>query len=563
MAKTKNELRHSPNFQPIPDEFAWDNLGGGVLQSLAMGIYDYQAILREYAQNARDAYIDLERIFPDEYAKSPQSIVISSINRDLSVQDFGIGMDFDHLSSVKNIATTSKLPEDEMAGFRGIGIWAGLEACERLLIETTRFKDPNVYRLTINFGAIVSAFAEKTPNIKKLIDPNYLIEGRTDESRRDAHYTRTKLINLRPSFDLLSDASVVAKLASKILPCRINPSFLFRKDIDSICAGTWNYREFVIKVNINGVDEEVFREMPNSDHIRDVHPEKISNEKGEELARIWYGRTKQDTIPFLNGFQLRVANITVGERNLYSDKDLSHIVADAITLGATGRLAWFVGEIHVDDSRIRPNTPRNQLETGSVSKDFISRLRLFYKDRIDEADRLGYFNARKKDLEKLTEIIKSNPKGIAPSSPEYHRAMEMYQRLNEAVNKTRGRRPTHKWDLMLRNLLNGKDFKPLAAAVLQEARRMRQPLESGQLGRGGEKGALGSGPKLQPEVQANRESKTNISNGEYSRSEELISEIIKIVTDKLGTSDQAVELSSSIQGAIRDWFKANVEESLS
>src|SRR4051812_13765730 len=82
---------------------------------------------REYVQNACDAYAELDEI--PEHA----SISIRIVSEDtITVQDNGIGMGLKEIKDSKKIAGSPKAGLEGRTGFRGIGIWAGLQACDKL-----------------------------------------------------------------------------------------------------------------------------------------------------------------------------------------------------------------------------------------------------------------------------------------------------------------------------------------------------------------------------------------------------------------------------------------------
>ena len=134
-------------WQTIPDEFTIDDIGARLLANLARGIYNHEAVLREYVQNACDAYTELP-VFPDY-----PTINIRVVSADtITIQDNGIGMGERRVKECKKIAVSPKTAfHRELTGFRGIGIWAGFQACNRLEIETTTAGVPLRYRLRIDF----------------------------------------------------------------------------------------------------------------------------------------------------------------------------------------------------------------------------------------------------------------------------------------------------------------------------------------------------------------------------------------------------------------------------
>src|SRR3982750_1439074 len=102
----------------LADQLDWDDVGGRLLANIARGMYSPQGVLREYVQNAADAYKDLET--PTEEHK----IIITPTKNSLSIQDFGVGMDDKGIREAKKIAVSTKSDYDDRVGFRGIGIWA-------------------------------------------------------------------------------------------------------------------------------------------------------------------------------------------------------------------------------------------------------------------------------------------------------------------------------------------------------------------------------------------------------------------------------------------------------
>src|ERR1035438_10370211 len=109
----------TPNWSNIPDETVIQDIGAFLLADLADGIYSYEAVLREYAQNARDAYSDLEQeIGKLTPSTRPINIHLEGTNS-IAIHDSGIGMDLKRVREYKRIAVSSK--DLERAGFRGIG----------------------------------------------------------------------------------------------------------------------------------------------------------------------------------------------------------------------------------------------------------------------------------------------------------------------------------------------------------------------------------------------------------------------------------------------------------
>ena len=177
----------------LNDEFTIDDIGARLLANLARGMYTHENVLREYVQNACDSYQEL-----DALPKHPTINVRVVNDSTISIQDNGIGMDKAGIKACKRIAVSPKSELDGiMTGFRGIGIWAGFQACDRLEIETTKEGDGNRYRLVIDFAEILEHVHEDI-NIKTLLDDRFRIEA--DGAPDTDHYTIVKLIGLQGEY---------------------------------------------------------------------------------------------------------------------------------------------------------------------------------------------------------------------------------------------------------------------------------------------------------------------------------------------------------------------------
>src|SRR5262245_28848545 len=99
---TKKQAPDAEAWEALEDELDWDDVGGRLLANIARGMYSPQAVLREYVQNAADAYKDLATPSEDH------RIVITPGTNSLSIQDFGAGMDDKGIREAKKIAVSTK-----------------------------------------------------------------------------------------------------------------------------------------------------------------------------------------------------------------------------------------------------------------------------------------------------------------------------------------------------------------------------------------------------------------------------------------------------------------------
>jgi len=362
------------SWKDIKDQFTIHDIGAPLLANLAKGIYSPEAVLREYVQNAADAYTDLEdqrkkRLQPTE----KQIDIYLQDNNTLAIQDSGIGMGLSEIKHYKRIALSSKLGRDR-AGFRGIGIWAGFSACDELQVETSKHGEQHKYRLTLKF-AEMRTLVEQNIDVKQLLDGRYLIEE--DSAPAEDHYTQVRLINLHNEFVDLLAPEELQRIVSQILPCRIDPKFKYSTTINEQLRALDGFQEFIINV----MDVEVTKRFPT---LTTEPVTKILTLNDQEYAFVWYCtsqtvRSFKATEP--SNFRLRVRNIGVGGPGIYSQEDGSQWGTRS-KVNSPELLDWYVGEIHILKSDVKPNTPRSELELDADSRRAIDLIREFYDERV-------------------------------------------------------------------------------------------------------------------------------------------------------------------------------------
>src|SRR5260370_9037183 len=184
-------------WEEIRDQFSIEDIGAPLLANLPKGIYTPEAVLREYVQNAADAYLDIEELQKKKLPVTEKQIdIYLQDNNTLAIQDNGIGMDAVDIKHYKRIALSPKLGKDR-AGFRGIGIWAGFSACDQLQVETTKLGDAHKYRLTLKFGEM-RQLVTRNINLKQLLDRRIVITFPSPQP--PDHYTQVRLVNLPDEF---------------------------------------------------------------------------------------------------------------------------------------------------------------------------------------------------------------------------------------------------------------------------------------------------------------------------------------------------------------------------
>jgi hypothetical protein len=383
-----------------PKEIEWTikDVGAPLLDSIARGLYSKLEVLREYVQNAADSYVDFQRMT----GLAPQNTIqvwVDVDNLSLHIMDMGVGMDYSDLLTAKKIGVSPKLPRpNEFAGFRGLGIWSGLSACERLELTTTKVGAPYQYRLTINCKEIVEHLEDPIP-----IDE--LLEQRFDLSEADCapdeHFTHVKLISIdRESYGDLLDITAMTRYAERSLPVPFDPAWEYAGEVQAILGGVLMSKHYDLTIN----GQQVYRQFPPTSEIR--RPEKciIDDEKGRQVAVAWVCETARTGTAkrltprpkdaWISNFAVRVKNIAVGPRGLYSDEDVSD----------SGNLDWYVGEIYVTDSDIRPDTKRTKFQPSARHDDVVRAIRKFYNGTALRARGLSAQQTAEADCDRAQEL---------------------------------------------------------------------------------------------------------------------------------------------------------------
>jgi hypothetical protein len=426
-------------WEELAAETTIDDFGAYLLANLARGIYNYEAVLREYVQNAGDAYLELPRM-----PKRPVITIRTVGNNSITVQDNGIGMDFDDLKECKKIAVSGKGRRHGRAGFRGIGIWAGFQSCNRLEIETTKRGSVDRYVLEIDFQDIHKHVHDNI-NVKMLLDGRVKIRRSSEEVSKDESYTIVKLIDLQNDYQKLLDEQELLRIASQTLPCKVDPTFEHHAALANFYQEMDGYQEYIIKVN----NTEAYKHFPAGLQPPEF---KTLEKDGIEYARVW--RCTGDESVATQGFQdrnfrLRVLNIAVGRVGIYDDEDGSTFEDDR-KIKSRAHLNWHVGEIHITHPEIRPDTPRSSLELDTLARQAIGQIRGFYEDSIMVSRARNQYLRDLKALEGAEEALED------PDSFTQERIAALIKNLEEQEEIVSERQTRDRMKLKLRQMLRAK-----------------------------------------------------------------------------------------------------------
>ena len=327
---------------------------GSVLEALSFGLYpDKRHVIREFTQNSYDA-LNAWRDVSGEQEVAPVELVIQRPS--IFIADSGLGMGKSDVHRFRYFGYSEK-ERGKSAGFRGIGKDSGLAVAERIIVTTSRYKDPGRYTIVVDAQGMLGEIAsKKNPPLEELLEKHSSI-AREDEDP-ESHYTFVELNNIRKDSEVLFDTGNVKDYLSQNTPVPLDPEFDHAPEVESRLS---SYVEGFSHIHLLLQGEEVYKPFP--DHH--TGPEYVAIFASDEqdaplIAYCWYcGHKQKGQFPEKDksGLIYRLKNFAVGDRDL-TRKTLWRATPE--------RAFYFFGEIHVLDKGIVPSADRTDFEDNDA-----------------------------------------------------------------------------------------------------------------------------------------------------------------------------------------------------
>jgi len=337
--------------------FTSATFGSRLLETITEGLYDGNVnCLREYVQNAVDSKAKNVEIF------------FENGNRDLIIRDDGHGMTANKLIDSLMIGKSDKKGSD--VGWRGIGIWSGISASEKLVI-LTKAKKHLPLRIEIDNDKIRSeshtnrdAIDILNESVKEFEEVD-LGEG---ESLEDSHYTIIRLESILYPQQFFFTPEKIEDYLAKTVPSPFADTFSYRLKINTLLKQ--NSVPFP-NVNVEFQGKKIFRPPYKGELYSDEITVKNFFVKDELIAIGWFltSSTNERRDWPDAGILFKKKGFTIGDETL-------------ITTIYKGDLSkWQFGEIHILSDNIRENAGRSRFEynTGIVH-DFIKSIEDYFKN---------------------------------------------------------------------------------------------------------------------------------------------------------------------------------------
>ena len=345
-------------------------VGPGIFGLVTVGMYDDPlAVYREYIQNSADAIASMAAL---EGGKV--EITIDPSGRRIRIWDNGPGLSLD--DSLKQLVpigrSNKRLGSDR--GFRGIGRLAGLAFAETVSFTTRARRDEPVTRVTWNSNRLPSS-AAGDGEIEDMVRGSVDVSSLPGPEYPD-HFFEVELNGVaRHSAGSLLNRDAVRSYVSEVCPVPISTAFPYSQRI----AGLFKACEQPLSLDItfDGDTEPVRRPYGQTiqlsanreDEFTAFEEIQIPNvDRTADAAVGWIAHSSYfGAIPKGNqirGVRARVGNIQVGDEtvfdSLYSEERFNR---------------WCVGELHILDCRIVPNSRRDYFEPGPHLRNLENHLR--------------------------------------------------------------------------------------------------------------------------------------------------------------------------------------------
>jgi len=371
-------------------EFGESTFGSRTLEIITDGLYgDNINCLREYVQNSVDSKAKNVKIY------------FENGNQDLIIKDDGTGMEVQKLDKSLKIGISDKGGAD--VGWRGIGIWSGISAAEKLVI-VTKARDHKPLRIEIDSNYIRNNSRSNRDAVEVLNEAVKEYEelplGK-GESLSNDHYTIIRLESiLYPQRGSFTENKIEEFLA-KTVPVPFNPKvFSYDKKIEKILD---QYNVIFPSINVEFQGGKIYRPPNKSDIFDEEITIKPFSVDDKLVAIGWFltSRTNDQREWPDAGILIKKKGFTIGNENLFR----------TYYTGSYSR--WQYGEIHVISDEIYENAPRDGFEYNSGPvREFIDSIAIYFND----FQNLNRFKSAKLPMKKLQTAEKAIDKDKTQSA---------------------------------------------------------------------------------------------------------------------------------------------------
>ena len=354
-------------------------VGKDVLEILSSSVYvNPLSVFREYIQNATDA-IDkaVETGLLPSVDEGMIKINLDHINRRVIVRDNGCGLSNNEFIAGMLTFGASEKKGTNARGFRGVGRLSSLGYVQQLIFRSRANGDKKVIEARWDGHVIKKILASNDNNadLNSTIQKAVIFKDLNPEVY-PPHFFEVELIKPRRiANDKLLNEYEIEAFISQVCPCPFAPAFSFGEEINRTLA-PYGRAGKLYNIHINEKEKPVYR--PYQDHIEysDMRKACLHGLKSFEIEGLdgniaavgWLiHHDYQGAIPStlgVRGLRARIGNIQIGNDRLFLE-----------IFPEERFCSWTIGEVHILDRRIVPNSRRDEFEINVHLENIIAHLR--------------------------------------------------------------------------------------------------------------------------------------------------------------------------------------------
>lgn len=390
-------------------------VGKYILDTLSIGMYNNPLVLfREYIQNSADAIddaIEKETLSPEA---ARIDIALDGRRRSIIIRDNGSGISLRRVSSSLHDLGKSEKRPDINRGFRGIGRLGGLGYCETLRF-ITKAKGEAEYSISqwdcLKLRQLISERSgalDASSIIQEIVD----FQQQQYAGHLSDQFFCVEMLNVMNTRNVLLHVPLVKSYLAQIAPVPFDSKiFSYSETIDEeMRRRVPGYKSYNVFLNNDKIVKPYADSVPVGKSLRDPVTDVEFfelNSNASALAVGWLGKHNYfgsiNTTSSMDGIRIRSGNILIGD-----NYTLSHLFRERRFNN------YLVGELHIVNSELLPNSRRDDFEDNAAKDEFysifIKEIGIPFSKKIREASKLRSLtnldSHRKRVIKSANEIAK-------------------------------------------------------------------------------------------------------------------------------------------------------------
>lgn len=370
-------------------------IGVNIVEIVTKGLYTNSLdIFREYIQNACDAIDDAIEagILAEGDDKSAGdgkiTIELDAAARRITIEDNGMGIPTRYFErTMSKIGNSDKTLKTDR-GFRGIGRLCGLAYCREARFSSTAVGEPKLSVITIDAERLRKEFFSDNKHSAEYVLRDVMTFSK-ETCAVDEHFFKVELIDIVDTNSDLLDVEKVRDYLSFTAPVTYSSNFYYQSEIYKHAAAL-NFKITEYKIEVNG--EPVVKNYKTTvqtrmgkDEIFGVDFRDFKDEAGNLIAWSWIGLSNfRGVVDQKSGtydnkmrcIRLRAGNIQIGNTEVF--KNLFSKIHSSEARGTT----YFIGEVHVIDTNLIPNSRRDYFEENEACNTLEDALSKYFEELI-------------------------------------------------------------------------------------------------------------------------------------------------------------------------------------